>query len=213
MPTIAKHNQVITVIILFAVEPEQQQELINAIGEFVEAEVKHQPGFVSSSIHKSLDGLRVMNYAQWKSLEEYKAFLNNSQVQARGDKLSNFHLLDSHVYEVVISLPEEADLKISPGRLIHLGEFRMNPENQARLIELERENVAIALEHPDLLSANFHRSLDGTRTMNYGFWQTLDNFDLLVKESKYAPVREYWQGLAENEFHLYEVVFTEPNDK
>jgi hypothetical protein len=26
-------------------------------------------------------------------------------------------------------------------------------------------------------------------------------------------VREYWQGLAENEFHLYEVVFTEPNDK
>ncbi|PSB61618.1 antibiotic biosynthesis monooxygenase, partial [Chroococcidiopsis cubana CCALA 043] len=176
-------------------------------------DVKHQPGFVSSSLHKSLDGIRVLNYAQWKTLEDYKAFLNNSEIQARGAaKLANFHLLDSRVYEVTISLPESADLTISPGRLIHLGEFRMKPENQSRLIELERENVTIALEHPDLLSANFHRSLDGTRTMNYGFWQTLDNFELLVKEPKFAPVREYWQGLSENEFHLYEVVFTEPHE-
>lgn len=160
MPTIAKHNEVITVIILFAVEPEQQQELINTIVEFIEAEVKHQPGFVSSSLHKSLDGVRVLNYAQWKTLEDYKAFLNNAEVQSRGRaKLSNFHLLDSHVYEVTISLPESADLQISPGRLIHLGEFRMKPENQSRLIQLEREKVTIALEHPDLYFVERSRSL------------------------------------------------------
>ncbi|WP_238360649.1 hypothetical protein [Iningainema tapete] len=75
---------------------------------------------------------------------------------------------------------------------------------------MERENVAIALLHPDLISANFHRSLDGTRTVNYGQWRSLENFEALLKEPKYAPVREYWQGLAENEFHLYSVVFTEP---
>lgn len=43
--------------------------------------------------------------------------------------------------------------------------------------------------------------------MNYGQWRSLDQFELLT-EAKYAPVREYWRGLAENEFHLYEVVFT-----
>ena len=63
MPTIAKNNDVVTVIIIFAVEPERQQELVDTIVEFVESAVKHQPGFVSSSIHKSLDGVRVMNYA------------------------------------------------------------------------------------------------------------------------------------------------------
>lgn len=47
--------------------------------------------------------------------------------------------------------------------------------------------------------------------MNYGQWRTLDNFEELLKP-KYRPISEYWQGLAENEFHLYEVVFTEPND-
>ncbi|HEY9637530.1 MAG TPA: hypothetical protein V6D14_29305 [Coleofasciculaceae cyanobacterium] len=44
--------------------------------------------------------------------------------------------------------------------------------------------------------------MDGTRAMNYGQWRTLENFELLLKEPKYASVREYWQGLAENEFHL-----------
>ena len=132
MPTIAKNNDVITVIIIFAVEPERQQELINIIVEFVETEVKHQPGFVSSSIHKSLDGVRVMNYAQWQSREDYEAFVNNSEVQSQGAKLANFHLLESHVYEVAVSVPEDATLKISPGSLIHLAEFPVKPGNQQR---------------------------------------------------------------------------------
>ena len=212
MPTIAKNNDVITVIVIFAVEPERQQELVDTILEFAETGVKHQPGFVSSSIHKSLDGLRVMNYAQWKSQEDYQAFVNNSQLQALAKKLSQFDLRDSHIYEVVISVPDDATLKISQGGLIHFAEFWVKPENQQRLMELERENVLIALDHPDLLSANFHRSLDGTRTVNYGQWRTLENFDLLLKEPKYKPLNEYWQGLAENEFHLYEVAFTIPAD-
>ncbi len=33
-----------------------------------------------------------------------------------------------------------------------------------------------------------------------------------IKEPKYKPLNEYWQGLAENEFHLYEVAFTIPAD-
>ncbi len=56
-----------------------------------------------------------------------------------------------------------------------------------------------------LMSATFHRSLDGTRTMNYGFWSTLDHFDRLLIEERFAPVRDYWRELAENEFHVYEV--------
>jgi len=209
MPTIAKNNDLLTVVIIFAVEPERQQELINAIAEFLETAVKHQPGFVSSSIHKSIDGVQVMNYAQWQSQEDYQTFINNSQVQSQGAKLSNFHLLDSHVYVVAISVPENATLKIAKGGLIHLAEFKVKPENQQRLVELEREYVGIGLQHPDLMSANFHRSLDGTRTVNYGQWRSLDNFEELLKDPKYKPLSEYWQGLAENEFHLYEVVFTE----
>ena len=212
MPTIAKNNDVITVIIIFAVEPERQQELVDTIIEFLETGVKQQPGFVSSSIHKSIDGVRVMNYAQWQSLEDFKAFANNPEMRSLTAKLSKFNMLDSHVFEVAISQPEDATLKITKGGLIHLAEFRVKPENQQRLVELEREYVGIGLENTGLMSANFHRSLDGTRTMNYGQWRSFADFEELLKDPKYKPLSEYWQGLADNEFHLYEVVFTEPAD-
>lgn len=210
MPTIAKNNDVVTVIFSFAVEPDRQQELINLLIDSLETTTKHQPGFVSASLHKSLDGTRVFNYAQWRTQAEYETFAQSPEDQAIGARFSQFQLLDSHIYEVTISKPDSAILKIATGDRIHFAEFRVEPENQQRLIDLERENVIIALQHPDLISANFHRSLDGTRTVNYGQWRALDNFDALLKEPKYESVREYWKDLAENEFHLYEVVFTEP---
>ncbi len=210
MPKIDKHNNVITVIFSLATIAARQQELIDLMIDALETTTKHQPGFVSASFHKSLDGTRVFNYAQWRTIAEYEVFAQSPQEQAIGAKLAQFQLLDSHVYEVVISKPDDARPKITQGDRIHFAQFRVKPENQQRLIELERKNVEIALEHPDLISANFHRSLDGTRTANYGQWRSLDNFDALLKESKYKPVREYWQDLAENEFNLYEVVFTEP---
>ncbi|WP_026735023.1 antibiotic biosynthesis monooxygenase [Fischerella sp. PCC 9605] len=212
MPTIAKNNHVITVIIIFAVKPDCQEELIDTIIEFLETTVKHQPGFVSSSIHKSIDGVRVMNYAQWQTLEDYKAFINNPQVQAKAAKLGNFSKPESHVYEVVVSKPDDATLKITKGGLIHLAEFRVKPENQMRLVELEREYVGVGLQNPGLLSANFHRSLDGVHNVNYGQWRSFDDFEELLEDPKYKPLNEYWQGLAENEFHLYEVVYTQPDD-
>ena len=110
----------------------------------------------------------------------------------------------------MISKPDNATLKIAQGDQIHLAKFRVKPENQQQLIKLMQENVEIALDHPDLISANFHRALDGTLIINYGQWRSLENFDAILKEPKYESVREYWKGLAENEVNLYEVVFTVP---
>lgn len=212
MPAIAKNNNVIPVVIIFAVEPARQLELVDTIIEFLETTVKHQPGFVSSSIHKSIDGVRVMNYAQWRTQEDYQAFVNNTDVQAQGRKLSEFQIHEAHVYEVTVSKPDEANLKIVKGGLIHLAEFRVAPENQMRLVELEKEFVEIGLQNPGLLSANFHRSLDGVHTVNYGQWCSFADFEELLKDPKYKPLSEYWQGIAENQFHLYEVIYTEPTE-
>lgn len=209
MPTIAKDNDLITVILIFSVEPEQQQQLVDNIVEFVETTIKHQPGFVSASIHKSLDGVRVMNYAQWQSHQDYEAFIGNQQLQDAGAKLVPFPQPEIHIYEVAVSFPEDSKLVIAKDTLIHLAEFRVQPENQQRLVKLEQENGAIALENPGLISFHFHRSIDGIRTVNYGQWRSVQDFEALL-EPKYAVLREYWQGLAENEFHLYEVAFTEP---
>ncbi|MBD2256038.1 antibiotic biosynthesis monooxygenase [Pseudanabaena sp. FACHB-2040] len=199
MAAICKTNELLTSIDLFKTASKDQQDTIAQLSNYVSRLTKTQSGCVSGSIHRSIDGERAMCYLQWQK-EQYYTDFNKSQ-----SGYKELDLLDTHLYEVAVSKPDDADLTIQPGRLLHLGEFRLLPENQPRLIALEAEIPEISLQHPDLLSVNFHRSLDGTRTMNYGFWSNFDRFDLLLKEERFKPVRDYWQGLAENEFHLYEV--------
>lgn len=72
MPTI-NENQFFTPIIEFEVAPENQQALIDGIADEVERYFKSYIGFVSASFHASEDGRRVINYAQWRSKEDWVA--------------------------------------------------------------------------------------------------------------------------------------------
>lgn len=71
--TVFPANLVVTFINVFTVEPANQQRLIKLLTEATEKHVRHARGFVSSSLHRSLDGTKVTMYAQWRSLEEYEA--------------------------------------------------------------------------------------------------------------------------------------------
>ncbi|AFY57724.1 hypothetical protein Riv7116_5344 [Rivularia sp. PCC 7116] len=206
MPTIATKNEVVTVIVIFKVESEKQQELIDTITKFLDT-VKQQPGFVSANIHKSLDGVKVANYAQWKTKQDFENFLNNPQVQQQAAKIRE-HNPDSHVYEVVISESKEGIPEINQKYIYHFAEFRMQPENQPRMIELAKENVVKAMNLPGLVSANFHRSLDGTRVINYGQWSNKEAIENLKKQPGFGSESPYWEGIAENEHHLYELVLS-----
>lgn len=206
MPTIATKNEVATIIIIFNVEPEKQQELLDTVAEFVKT-VKQQPGFVSANLHKSLDGLKVANYAQWKTKEDFENFINNPQVKEQASKIKAFKP-DSHVYEMVISESKEGIPEINDKYIYHFAEFRMQPENQPKMIELAKENVGKAMKLPGLVSANFHRSLDGTRVINYGQWSDKEAIEKLKKQPGFSSETAYWEGIAENEHHLYELAFS-----
>lgn len=207
MPTISTDNQLTTVIVIFTIKPDQQQELLDTIAEFVE-EVKKQPGFVSASIHKSIDGLKVANYAQWQSKADFEKFVNNREIQNKASKIRAF-ISDSHIYEVVVFDSKEGIPKIAEnGYIAHFAEFRMQPENQPRMIELAKENLPKAMVLEGLISATFHRSLDGTRVINYGQWRDRETIEKLKKQPGFGGESPYWEGIAENEHHLYEVAFS-----
>ncbi len=82
MITISKDNKVVTLINVFTVEPENQQRLVDMLIEATEKTMKNLSGFVSANIHKSADGSRVANYAQWRSREDFEAMLNNPEATA-----------------------------------------------------------------------------------------------------------------------------------
>jgi len=64
MTTISKDAKLITLINVFTVEPANQRQLVELLAQATETSVRHAPGFVSASLHRSLDGTRVTMYAQ-----------------------------------------------------------------------------------------------------------------------------------------------------
>lgn len=109
MPTISQASNLLTEIIVFTVEPAQQQALIDAIVSDTDGWIKHRPGFLSGSIHKSLDRTKVVNYAQWRSQADWQAFTEDPQWAALNEKFKQFNIkaleFDSYQVQCVIEAP------------------------------------------------------------------------------------------------------------
>jgi quinol monooxygenase YgiN len=72
MTTISKDAKPVTFINVFTVEPANQQRLVDLLAHATLASVRHSPGFVSATLHRSLDGTKVAMYAQWRTIETIK---------------------------------------------------------------------------------------------------------------------------------------------
>lgn len=71
----------VTLVNVFTVAPERQDELIAALDRATTELFVTVPGFVSANLHASLDGQRVINYAQWGSEAEYAAVLKQPGIR------------------------------------------------------------------------------------------------------------------------------------
>lgn len=210
MTAIDLENRLATTIILFKVKEGQQVSVVDKVKQLFQL-AKQQPGFVSANLHRSLDEIKVANYAQWENEAALEQFRKRSDVQSLWASLQEFvHEADSHLYEIVASASKVGHPQINAGEYyVHFAEFRMPPENQPRMVELAKEHVGPAMSLPGLVSANFHRSLDGERVINYGQWDNEEAIYTLTQRPGFGKEDGYWTGLAENEFHLYEVLLSE----
>jgi heme-degrading monooxygenase HmoA len=209
MVAIATDNQLTTVISFYSVIPARQAELIEKLITYLQV-IQQQQGFFSASIHQSLDGEKVVNYMQWETQEDYEAFVNNAGIQGQfqAQHVQVFGEIDTHLYEIVASQSKIGTPQIQTDEyIVHFAEFQMKPENQPRMVELAKEHLAPAMELAGLISATFHRSLDGTRVINYGQWRDQETIEALRKKPGFGSEKPYWDGLANNEYHLYTVVF------
>jgi heme-degrading monooxygenase HmoA len=75
--TIKKEQNLVTLINVFKVEPENQKKLIDLLVNATENVMNKLPGFISANIHGSLDGKNVVNYAQWETKEHFENIFKN----------------------------------------------------------------------------------------------------------------------------------------
>lgn len=82
MATIEAGTGTMTLINTFHVDPADADRLIAALVEATETVMRQRPGYISANIHKSEDGTRVINYAQWASKGDFDAMRADPAAQA-----------------------------------------------------------------------------------------------------------------------------------
>ena len=83
MPDIRAQGDQVTQITIAEVEGrEQQDELLRLMTERARF-IATQPGFISISLHRSVDGKRIVNYVQWASREQLVAAHQTPEFRSR----------------------------------------------------------------------------------------------------------------------------------
>jgi len=98
--TIRANSGVMTLINVFAVDPENKQRLVAVLKEGTDALMSKRPGYISASIHVSKDGRRVINYSQWRSIKDIEAMRQHPDVGPYMKRVAGFGTFEAIACEV-----------------------------------------------------------------------------------------------------------------
>jgi hypothetical protein len=99
MIAIAKDRDPVTLISVFSCEPQGQQRLVDSWIRATEERLGALPGIISAALHRSKDGTRVVNYAQWRSAENWEN-LTRIGSESWFREMAEYAKPDAHLYEV-----------------------------------------------------------------------------------------------------------------
>jgi heme-degrading monooxygenase HmoA len=101
MPEIRTRDQPVTQITVIEAEPEKQVEALSVMKERAKF-MSRQPGFISISLHRSLDGRRIVNYVQWQSRELLQKAHQSPEFRKEWTHFDQVtDEIDPHLYEVI----------------------------------------------------------------------------------------------------------------
>jgi hypothetical protein len=100
MTNISVTNKVVTFITVYEVAPANQQHLIELLTMAYERVIRHLPGFVEAHMHRSSDGVRVVNYAQWDAQADVEAMLRNNDLWPIFVEIGRIASADPRYYQV-----------------------------------------------------------------------------------------------------------------
>jgi heme-degrading monooxygenase HmoA len=101
MAEISAGSGLVTFVNVFTCDPEDQQALLGTLRKETEDVVSKIDGFVSASLHLSTDGRRVINYAQWTTLDAFNAMMAGEQGREMIQAVHQYaKAIDIHLYDV-----------------------------------------------------------------------------------------------------------------
>jgi quinol monooxygenase YgiN len=86
--------------------------------------------------------------------------------------------------------------------------FTVEPAQQRQLLDLLDQATAVVRLAPGFISANLHRSLDGTKVAMYAQWQSVEHYQAMRENPAALAYLQRAVEIAKFELGMYEVVET-----
>ena len=230
-PEIRANSPLVTQLTEIAVRPADQSALVDALERHADERLADRPGLVSYSLHRSTDGERIVTYGQWRSAADLAAAERDAAFPRRDLALWASPLLFDVAYtndvtSVGVTRIEEG-LRgstfinvITPQLPVRIGGpvGRFLQARAQRLVVdfVVRNDKRYFAPHPGYQSANFHRSQDGTRVVNYSHWDDEQAFLEAIGEilgcagltmaQANALARKQARRIGSVDFHFHDVV-------
>jgi quinol monooxygenase YgiN len=99
-PQINAAANLTTLINVFSVAPEQRDQLVALLKEGTDAWISKVPGFVSSSLHVSRDGRRVVIYGQWRDADGITAMRQRPEMPAYFERIKALAQMEAMTCDV-----------------------------------------------------------------------------------------------------------------
>lgn len=103
-PQISTTAHLTTLINVFSVAPDDRDRLVALLKEGTDAWICKVPGFVSSSMHVSRDGRRVVIYGQWRSADGIAAMRQRPEMPAYFERIKALAQMEAMTCDVTSTL-------------------------------------------------------------------------------------------------------------
>lgn len=212
---IVKDCNYVTEINFFHIDENNQAKAAEIIKTGA-SELVGKEGFISVNVLTSTDGTRICTYIQWHSeggLDKAKKSIQHLWDNDFKKLLDNESGLP-RLYEVYYTddRSEQGVSIIGPNYkgTVFINEITTIPgTKQYRLLELVIDNnINQSLNTPGYRSANFHRSLDGYRAVNYSLWDSEEHLIQAISEMADQDINlEETMELASPDFRFYNLYY------
>ncbi|BCL35271.1 antibiotic biosynthesis monooxygenase [Nostoc sp. MS1] len=208
--TIQVNSGITTFINVFTIAPENQQALLDVLKSQTDSSIRKQPGFLNANFHRSLDGVSVVNYVQWTDQRSSEVIHENPEIMAGFARYQALNVkMDLRYYEVAFAVGQQAIIEPQNGVVTLISLFSTKPPHQQQALEtLKQELCSFAKQQAGFVSMSLHRSLDGTRILNYTQWKASASHTIADVLTQHEPLMSLLEGACDRiETHLYEVSF------
>ena len=214
MPTIRQQADYVTMINYFRVAPADQEEFAQIEAEEVDKYGVDMDAALAASFHRSLQGSRVFNYAQWRSKEALEASQQTEEFKQHLKRMSHLDFTpDPRVFKVVsiIDNGEAPVISQSSDVVPTLTMIFTKPEYQAQISDrLLKEMQKMSPQKLEaFVSSHLLQSTDGERVAVYTQWSNKAAARRTSVEEGDANLLDSVRELADQvEILAYEVVRT-----